>query len=61
MRNLADLCAEPSGPKLLALDPADASSTADINTVLKSLNDSLDRFTKHRRGTFLVCTGSARA
>jgi len=53
MRNLADLCAELVEPELLALDPADASSTADANTVLESHADSLDRLTKHRRETFL--------
>ena len=47
--------------ELLTLDPADASSTADANTVLESITDSLDQLTKHRRGTFLDWTGSARA
>jgi len=61
MPNLADLHAELAGPELLALDSADASSTADPNTVLGSLTDSLDRLTKNRRKTFLDWTGSARA
>jgi len=61
MPNLADLRAERAGPELLALDPADASSTADANTVLGSLTGSLDRLTKNRGWTFLDWTGSARA
>jgi len=60
MPNLADLHAELARPERLALDPADASSTADANTVLKSRTDALDRLTKIRHGTFLDWTGSAR-
>ncbi len=61
MPNLADLHAELARPERLALDPADASTTADANTVLGSLTDSLDRRTKNRTGVFLEWTGSARA
>ncbi len=39
---LADLRAEFAGLQLLPLDPADASSVADVVPVLESLTDSLD-------------------
>lgn len=40
---LADLRAEFGGVELLPLDPADASSVADVVPVLESLTDSLDQ------------------
>jgi hypothetical protein len=58
---LADLRVEFAGSELLALDPADASSTANANTVLESLTDALARLMKIRHGAFLDWTGSARA
>ena len=61
MLSLADLHEKLAGPELLDLDPADASSTANANTVLESLTDALARLMKIRHGAFLDSTGSARA
>jgi fructose-1,6-bisphosphatase len=59
--SLADLHEKLARPERLTLDPADASSTADANTVLGSLTNALDRLTNNRRGTYLDWKGGARA